>query len=37
VKILSERAIADGLAWVKVRDTEGREGWVAESFLVSDQ
>lgn len=37
VKILDERAIADGLAWVKVRDTEGREGWVVQNYLVSDQ
>jgi hypothetical protein len=37
VKILYERTIIDGLAWVKVTDAEGRVGWVAESYLVTDQ
>ncbi|MEW5956658.1 MAG: SH3 domain-containing protein, partial [Chloroflexota bacterium] len=37
VQILSERATADGLAWVKVTDAGGRVGWVAESYIIPNQ
>lgn len=37
VQILYDRATADGLAWVKVMDAEGRLGWVAESYLITNQ
>jgi uncharacterized hydrophobic protein (TIGR00271 family) len=37
VQLLYERAAADGLAWVMVTDLEGRVGWVAESYLITNQ
>jgi hypothetical protein len=34
VQLLNEREEAYGLEWVKVRDPEGRVGWVAARYLT---